>query len=106
MIGWSRGHLPEQLSEHRHQSVWVPTNRKERHRKGKVQLLDAQLETDGEEPGNKRRRIGDPSDNRTILTIGDSPVFMEATRRRNTLVHRRRSVMKGDPTSACRQGIR
>ena len=44
--------------------LWVLTNRKEKPRKGKVQLIDArpfwvQME---KSLGNKRRRIGDPSD--------------------------------------------
>jgi len=46
--------------------IWVLTNRKEAHRKGKVQLIDArnhwvQME---KSLGNKRRRIGDPSDDK------------------------------------------
>ncbi len=58
--------LPEQLFYNTGIStyVWVLTNRKEKHRKGKVQLIDArqfwvQME---KSLGNKRRRIGDPSD--------------------------------------------
>ena len=58
--------LPEQLFYNTgiFTYVWVLTNRKEQHRKGKVQLLDArqfwvQME---KSLGNKRRRIGDPSD--------------------------------------------
>jgi type I restriction enzyme M protein len=44
--------------------LWILTNRKEKPRKGKVQLIDArqfwvQME---KSLGNKRRRIGDPSD--------------------------------------------
>jgi len=44
--------------------LWVLTNRKEKHRTGKVQLIDArafwvQME---KSLGNKRRRIGDPAD--------------------------------------------
>jgi type I restriction enzyme M protein len=47
--------------------LWVLTNRKEKARKGKVQLIDArafwvQME---KSLGNKRRRIGDPSDEKT-----------------------------------------
>ena len=45
-------------------NLWVLTNRKEKSRKGKVQLIDArpfwvQME---KSLGNKRRRIGDPDD--------------------------------------------
>jgi type I restriction enzyme M protein len=44
--------------------IWILSNRKEPHRKGKVQLIDArnhwvQME---KSLGNKRRRIGDPTD--------------------------------------------
>jgi type I restriction enzyme M protein len=58
--------LPEQLFYNTGIStyLWVLTNRKEKPRKGKVQLMDArpfwvQME---KSLGNKRRRIGDPSD--------------------------------------------
>jgi type I restriction enzyme M protein len=58
--------LPEQLFYNTGIStyVWVLTNRKEKYRKGKIQLIDArqfwvQME---KSLGNKRRRIGDPSD--------------------------------------------
>ncbi len=58
--------LPEQLFYNTGIStyLWVLTNRKEAERKGKVQLIDArqfwvQME---KSLGNKRRRIGDPSD--------------------------------------------
>ncbi len=58
--------LPEQLFYNTGIStyLWVLTNRKEKPRKGKVQLVDArqfwvQME---KSLGNKRRRIGDPSD--------------------------------------------
>ena len=58
--------LPEQLFYNTGIStyLWVLTNRKEKLRKGKVQLIDArpfwvQME---KSLGNKRRRIGDPSD--------------------------------------------
>lgn len=58
--------LPEQLFYNTGIStyLWVLTNRKEKHRRGKVQLIDArqfwvQME---KSLGNKRRRIGDPSD--------------------------------------------
>jgi len=58
--------LPEQLFYNTPIStyLWVLTNRKEKERKGKIQLLDArnfwvQME---KSLGNKRRRIGDPSD--------------------------------------------
>src|ERR1035437_7151477 len=58
--------LPEQLFYNTGIStyLWVLTNRKEKTRKGKVQLIDArpfwvQME---KSLGNKRRRIGDPTD--------------------------------------------
>jgi len=58
--------LPEQLFYNTGIStyLWVLTNRKEKHRKGQVQLIDArafwvQME---KSLGNKRRRIGDPAD--------------------------------------------
>ncbi len=58
--------MPEQLFYNTGIStyLWVLTNRKEKPRKGKVQLIDArqfwvQME---KSLGNKRRRIGDPSD--------------------------------------------
>jgi hypothetical protein len=58
--------LPEQLFYNTGIStyIWVLINRKEKPRKGKVQLIDArtfwvQME---KSLGNKRRRIGDPSD--------------------------------------------
>jgi type I restriction enzyme M protein len=61
--------LPEQLFYNTGIStyLWMLTNRKEKARKGKVQLIDArafwvQME---KSLGNKRRRIGDPSDEKT-----------------------------------------
>ncbi len=58
--------LPEQLFYNTGIStyIWVLTNRKEKSRKGRVQLIDArpfwvQME---KSLGNKRRRMGDPSD--------------------------------------------
>jgi len=58
--------LPEQLFYNTGIAtyIWVLTNRKDKQRKGKVQLIDArqfwvQME---KSLGNKRRRIGDPSD--------------------------------------------
>lgn len=61
--------LPEQLFYNTGIStyLWVLTNRKEKPRKNKVQLIDArqfwvQME---KSLGNKRRRIGDPSDEKT-----------------------------------------
>jgi type I restriction enzyme M protein len=59
--------LPEQLFYNTGIStyLWVLTNRKEKHRKGKVQLIDArQMWVQMEKSlGNKRRRIGDPAEN-------------------------------------------
>lgn len=58
--------LPEQLFYNTGIStyIWVLTNYKEAHRKGKVQLIDARNHWVPMEKslGNKRRRIGDPSD--------------------------------------------
>ncbi len=58
--------LPEQLFYNTGIStyLWVLTNRKEKPRKGKVQLIDARLFWVQMEKslGNKRRRIGDTSD--------------------------------------------
>lgn len=58
--------LPDQLFYNTGIStyIWVLTNRKEVHRKGKVQLIDARNHWVPMEKslGNKRRRIGDPSD--------------------------------------------
>lgn len=58
--------LPEQLFYNTGIStyIWVLSNRKESHRKGKVQLIDARNHWVPMEKslGNKRRRIGDPSD--------------------------------------------
>lgn len=58
--------LPEQLFYNTGIStyIWIISNRKEPQRKGKVQLIDARnlwvlME---KSLGNKRRRIGDPSD--------------------------------------------
>lgn len=61
--------LPEQLFYNTGIStyLWVLTNRKEKSRKGKVQLIDARqfwVQMD-KSLGNKRRRIGDPSDEKT-----------------------------------------
>jgi type I restriction enzyme M protein len=61
--------LPEQLFYNTGIStyLWVLTNRKEPHRKGKIQLIDARMFWVQMEKslGNKRRRIGDPSDEKT-----------------------------------------
>ena len=58
--------LPEQLFYNTGIStyIWVLSNHKEKHRKGKVQLIDARNHWVPMEKslGNKRRRIGDPSD--------------------------------------------
>lgn len=58
--------LPEQLFYNTGIStyIWVLTNRKEAHRKGKVQLIDGRNHWVPMEKslGNKRRRIGDPGD--------------------------------------------
>ena len=61
--------LPEQLFYNTGIStyLWVLTNRKEKVRKGKVQLIDARAFWVPMEKslGNKRRRLGDPSDEKT-----------------------------------------
>ncbi len=58
--------LPDQLFYNTGIStyIWVLTNNKEAHRKGKVQLIDARNHWVPMEKslGNKRRRMGDPSD--------------------------------------------
>jgi len=58
--------LPEQLFYNTGIStyIWVLTNRKDASRKGKVQLIDARNHWVPMEKslGNKRRRVGDPSD--------------------------------------------
>lgn len=58
--------LPEQLFYNTGIStyIWVLTNRKEPHRKGKVQLIDARNFWVPMEKslGNKRRRVGDPAE--------------------------------------------
>ncbi|KJS32926.1 MAG: restriction endonuclease subunit M [Desulfatitalea sp. BRH_c12] len=58
--------LPEQLFYNTGIAtyVWIVTNKKEKRRKGKVQLIDARNFWVPMEKslGNKRRRIGDPSD--------------------------------------------
>jgi type I restriction enzyme M protein len=58
--------LPEQLFYNTGIAtyIWVLTNRKEKHRKGKIQLIDARHFWVPMEKslGNKRRRIGDPRD--------------------------------------------
>lgn len=60
--------LPEQLFYNTGIStyIWVLTNRKDAERKGKVQLIDARNHWVPMEKslGNKRRRIGDPTDDR------------------------------------------
>ena len=60
--------LPEQLFYNTGIStyIWVLTNRKQVHRKGKVQLVDARNHWVPMEKslGNKRRRIGDPNDDK------------------------------------------
>jgi type I restriction enzyme M protein len=58
--------LPEQLFYNTGIStyIWVLTNSKEKHRKGKVQLIDARnfWVPMKKSLGNKRRKIGDPND--------------------------------------------
>jgi len=105
--------LPEQLFYNTgiFTYLWVLTNRKEKARKGKVQLIDArafwvQME---KSLGNKRRRIGDPSDEKTrrdpnhigeITRIfgdfrhGDARTFTEEDRVTHKPVQRQRVVSK------------
>ncbi len=105
--------LPEQLFYNTGIStyLWVLTNRKEKARKGKVQLLDArafwvQME---KSLGNKRRRIGDPSDEKSkkdpdhigeLTKIfgefhdGDTRTFTEEDRITHQPLQRQRVVSK------------
>jgi type I restriction enzyme M protein len=91
--------------------LWVLTNRKQKPRKGKVHLIDArafwvQME---KSRGNKRRRIGDPSDEKTkkdpdhigeITNIfgdfqdGDTRTFTEEDPVTHKPVQRKRVVSK------------
>jgi type I restriction enzyme M protein len=105
--------LPEQLFYNTGIStyLWVLTNRKEKVRKGKIQLIDArafwvQME---KRLGNKRRRLGDPSDEKTkkdpnhiseITKIfgdfrdGDSRTFNEEDPVTHKSIQRQRVVSK------------
>lgn len=103
--------LPEQLFYNTGIStyLWVLTNRKEKERKGKVQLIDArqfwvQME---KSLGNKRRRIGDPEDKEKdpdhigdisrifgSFTDGETRVFKEKDPITKELVDRERVVSK------------
>ena len=103
--------LPEQLFYNTGIStyLWVLTNRKEKERKGKVQLIDArqfwvQME---KSLGNKRRRIGDPDDKEKdpdhigdlskifgAFTDGETRVFKEKDAITKALVDRERVVSK------------
>jgi type I restriction enzyme M protein len=103
--------LPEQLFYNTGIStyLWVLTNRKEKQRKGKVQLIDArqfwvQME---KSLGNKRRRIGDPEDKEKDpdhigdlsrifgnFTDGETRVFKEKDPITKELVDRERVVSK------------
>jgi type I restriction enzyme M protein len=103
--------LPEQLFYNTGIStyLWVLTNRKEKPRKGKVQLIDArqfwvQME---KSLGNKRRRIGDPSDKEKdpdhigeITRIfgnfkdGETRTFTEEDPITHQPIHRQRVVSK------------
>jgi len=105
--------LPEQLFYNTGIStyLWVLTNRKEKARKGKVQLIDArafwvQME---KSLGNKRRRIGDPYDEKSkkdpnhigeITKIfgdfrdGDARTFTEEDPITHKLIQRERVVSK------------
>jgi type I restriction enzyme M protein len=103
--------LPEQLFYNTGIStyVWVLTNRKDKERKGKVQLIDArQFWVPMEKSlGNKRRRIGDPSDkvkdpdhigdlSRIFgnFTDGETRIFKEKYPITKELVERERVVSK------------
>jgi type I restriction enzyme M protein len=103
--------LPEQLFYNTGIStyLWVLTNRKEKPRKGKVQLIDArqfwvQME---KSLGNKRRRIGDPSDKENdpdhigeltkihgAFTDGETRTFTEEDNITHLPVQRERVVSK------------
>ena len=103
--------LPEQLFYNTGIStyLWVLTNRKEKPRKGKIQLIDArQFWVDMEKSlGNKRRRIGDPSDKEKdpdhigeltkifgAFNDGDKSVFPEEDPITHQPVQRERVVSK------------
>jgi type I restriction enzyme M protein len=105
--------LPEQLFYNTGIStyLWVVTNHKEPHRKSKVQLIDARMFWVQMEKslGNKRRRIGDPSDEKTkkdpnhiaeITKIfgdfreGDSRIFTEEDPITHKPVQRERVLSK------------
>ncbi|MCC5845882.1 MAG: SAM-dependent DNA methyltransferase [Verrucomicrobia bacterium] len=103
--------LPEQLFYNTGIStyLWVLTNRKEKERKGKVQLIDGrqfwvQME---KSLGNKRRRIGDPDDKEKdpdhigeltrifgAFTDGETRVFKEKHPITKEWVDRERVVSK------------
>lgn len=103
--------LPEQLFYNTGIStyLWVLTNRKEKERKGKVQLIDArqfwvQME---KSLGNKRRRIGDPDDKEKDpdhigdlsrifgnFSDGETRTFKEKDQITKELVDRERVVSK------------
>lgn len=103
--------LPEQLFYNTGIStyLWMLTNRKEKARKGKVQLIDArafwvQME---KSLGNKRRRIGDPSDKAKdpdhigeisrifgAFADGETRVFAEEDSITHQLVNRQRVISK------------
>ena len=102
--------LPEQLFYNTGIStyIWVLTNRKEKARKGKVQLIDARnfWLPMKKSLGNKRRKIGDPTDTQSHndpdhvgeitriygnFTDGEERKFAWKT------VHPRRKQRKGDP---------
>ena len=104
--------LPEQLFYNTGIStyIWVLTNRKEQARKGKVQLIDArqfwvQME---KSLGNKRRRIGDPSDEarETPTTSAKSPGSSATSRTARRAPSPRRTRSPTSPSSASASSAR
>lgn len=102
--------LPEQLFYNTGIStyIWVLTNRKERQRKGKVQLIDARnfWVPMKKSLGNKRRRIGDPTDEQSpndpdhigdITRIYDAFTDGEERKFPWDVVHPKRKRREGEP---------
>ncbi len=102
--------LPEQLFYNTGIStyIWVLTNRKEKARKGKVQLIDARnfWLPMKKSLGNKRRKIGDPTDTQSpndpdhvgeITRIYGNFTDDEERKFAWRTVHPRRKQRKGDP---------
>ena len=76
--------------------IWIVTNRKAKHRKGKIQLLDARerLDADAPQPGRqaplrstRRRRIDDRSRSRTSALWSDQRDQSQDLRQRRLRLH-------------------